>query len=164
MVTEPTRHSPDNTLDLFLTSNPTLIQRVDILPGLGDHDVVLAEGLIKPVFQKQKPRKVHLFAKADWEKLKSIMKDFQSKFLSSHAGKSVEELWTSFADALEAGMQECIPMKLLSCKGSLPWITQEIKRLIRKRDKLYTACKASGDSAKRKSFLALRQLIKRKIN
>ena len=36
MVTEPTRHSPDNTLDLFLTSNPTLIQRVDILPGLGD--------------------------------------------------------------------------------------------------------------------------------
>ena len=91
------------------------------------------------------------------------MKDFQSKFLSSHAGKSVEELWTSFADALEAGMQECIPMKLLSCKGSLPWITQEIKRLIRKSDKLYTACKASGDSAKRKSFLALRQLIKRKI-
>ena len=60
-------------------------------------------------------------------------------------------------------MQECIPMKLLSCKGSLPWITQEIKRLIRKRDKLYTACKASGDSGKRKSFLALRQLIKRKI-
>ena len=86
--------------DLFLTSYPTLIQKVDILPGLGDHDVVLAEGLIKPVFQKQKPRKVHLFAKADWEKLKSIMKDFQSKFLSSHAGKSVEELWTSFADAL----------------------------------------------------------------
>ena len=76
MVTEQTRHSPDNMLDLFLTSNPTLIQKVDILPGLGDHDVVLAEGLIKPVFQMQKPRKVHLFAKADWEKLISIMKDF----------------------------------------------------------------------------------------
>ena len=55
-------------------------------------------------------------------------------------------------------------MKLLSCKGSLPWITQEIKRLIRKRDRLYTACKASGDSGKSKNFLALRQLIKRKIN
>ena len=104
MVTEPTRHSPGNTLDLFLTSNPTLIQKVDILPGLGDNDVVLAEGLIKTVFQKQKTRKVHLFAKADWEKLKSIMKDFQAKFLASHVGKSVEELWSSFADALEAGI------------------------------------------------------------
>ena len=38
MVTEPTQQS--NILDLFLTSNPTLIQRVSILPGLGDHDVV----------------------------------------------------------------------------------------------------------------------------
>ena len=101
----------------FFTSNPTLIQKVDILPGLGFHDVVLAEGIIKPVFQKKKPRKAHLFAKADLEKLKSIMKDFQAKFLSSHAGKSVEELRTSFADSLEAGMKECIPTKLLSCKG-----------------------------------------------
>ena len=84
MVTEPTRHSPDNTLDLFLifTSDPTLIQKVDILPGLGDHNVVLPEGLIKPVFQKQKTQKVHLFAKSDWEKLKYIMKDFQAKFLT----------------------------------------------------------------------------------
>lgn len=92
MVSEPTRRSPDNTLYLFLTSNPTMIQKVDILPGLGNHDVVMAEGLIKPVFRKQKPRKVHLFAKADCAKLKSMMKDFQAKFFSSHAGTSVEEL------------------------------------------------------------------------
>ena len=124
-----------------------MIQKVDILPGLGDHDVVLAEGLIKPVFQKQKPRKVHLFAKAAWEKLKSLMKDFQAKFLSSHAGKSVEELWTSFADDLEAGMQECIRTKLLSCKGSLPWITQEIKRLIRKFERLYAAYEGHLESS-----------------
>ena len=124
MVTEPTRQ--DNTLDLFLTSNPTLTQRVNILPGLGErinilpglghHDVVSTESIIKPVFQKQNPRKVHLFAKADWVKLKYIMKAFQEKFLSSHAGKSVEELCTSLADALDAAMQECILTKLLSCK------------------------------------------------
>ena len=125
--------------------------------------MVSTERLIKPVFQKQKPRKVHLFAKADWVKLKSIMKAFQERFLSSYAGKSVEELWTSFADALEAAMQECIPTKLLSCKRSLSWVTQEIKRLIGKRDRLYSAYKVPGDSRKRKSFFALRQLIKQKI-
>ena len=73
-VTEPTRQS--NNLDLFLTSNPTLIQRVSILPGL-DHDVVSVVGCLKPAIQKQKPRKVHLFSKADWIKLKSHMKDIQ---------------------------------------------------------------------------------------
>ena len=128
MVTEPTRQG--NTLVLFLTTNPTLIQKVDILPGQGDYHEVSAEGLVKAVFQKQKLRKVHLFAKAEWEKLKSIMKAFQERFLSSHTGKSVEELWTSFTDALDAGIQECIPTKLLSSKGSLPWVTQEMKGLI----------------------------------
>ena len=60
-------------------------------------------------------------------------------------------------------MQEYIPTKLLSCKIPLPWVTQEIKRLIRKSDGLYSAYKTSGNSGKRKNFLALRQLIKQKI-
>ena len=34
----PTRDS--NILDLFFTSNPTLVQRVSILPGISDHDIV----------------------------------------------------------------------------------------------------------------------------
>ena len=82
-------------------------------------------GCLKPAIQKQKPRKVHLFSKADWVKLKSHMKDFQSRFLSSHIGKSVEELWTSFTNVLDACVDECIPSKVISGKSSLPWITQE---------------------------------------
>ena len=84
------------------------------------------------------------------------MKDFQSRFLSRHIGKSVEELWTSFTNALDA----CVD---ISGKSSLPWITQEIKRLIRKRDRLYSSYKVSGDNRKGSDFQALRQQIKRKI-
>ena len=40
-------------------------------PGLGDHDLVSAEALLKPIVHKQKPRKVLLFAKEDWTTLKS---------------------------------------------------------------------------------------------
>ena len=45
VVTEPTRQ--DNILDLFLTTNPTLIMKVNCSPGLGDHDIVSAEALLK---------------------------------------------------------------------------------------------------------------------
>ena len=38
VVLEPTRQ--DNILDLFLTTNPTLITEVKCSPGLGDHDLV----------------------------------------------------------------------------------------------------------------------------
>ena len=39
--------------------------------------------------------------------------------------------------ALDSGIQQFVPTKNLSFKCSLPWITQEIRRLMRKRDKLY---------------------------
>ena len=131
--------------------------------GLSDHDIVTAMGSVKPTTQKQKPRKVHLFSKADWTKLKSLMKDFQVSFLSSHKGKSVEDLWNNFTSTLSKYIDECIPTKILKGKSTLPWITQDIKRLIRKRDKLYSSYKKTQDYDKRKSFLTLRQQEKRKI-
>ena len=38
MVREPTRSG--NILDLFLTTNPTLVNFVSIIPGLSDHNIV----------------------------------------------------------------------------------------------------------------------------
>ena len=39
MVTSPT--GGQNILDLFFTTNPTLVNKTSILPGLSDHDIVL---------------------------------------------------------------------------------------------------------------------------
>ena len=41
MVSKPTR--AENTLDLFLTSNYTLVSNVDVKPGISDHDLVFSE-------------------------------------------------------------------------------------------------------------------------
>ena len=161
VVTEPTRK--DNILDLFLTTNPTLINKVNCSPGLGDHDVVSAEALLKPTLHKQKPRKVFIFSKADWPTLKAKMKLYQQSFLSNHYGQTVEQLWSDFTTTLDKLVQECIPAKLIRGKSSLPWITQEIKRLIRKRDSLYRKFKRSGDSDIKTKFQTLRQQIKKKI-
>ena len=144
MVTSPTRQ--DNILDLFLTTNPTLVDEVDCRPGLGDHDMVTASCALKPSIQKQKPRKVPLLNKADWPKLKSLMRDYQKKFLLNHSNRSVEELWSDFVTTLEAFTSKCIPTKTIQGKCSLPWITQSIRRQIRRRDDLYRKFKKTGDS------------------
>ena len=98
MITQPTRYG--NILDLFLTINPTLVEQVSCQPGLSDHDVVIAQCALKPTVERQKLRKVPVFRKADWPKFKSLMTDYQQKFLSSHIGKSVEELWNDFTSTL----------------------------------------------------------------
>ena len=56
MVNEPTRCG--NVLDLFLTSNHTLVQNVEIVPGIADHDIMIADVKVKPQIAQQKPRSV----------------------------------------------------------------------------------------------------------
>ena len=52
-------------LDLFLTTNSTLVNSVYIYPGLSDHDIVKSEVSIKPKVTKQKPRKSYLYRRVD---------------------------------------------------------------------------------------------------
>ena len=125
--------------------------------------MVTASCALKPSIQKQKPRKVPLLNKADWPKLKSLMRDYQKKFLLNHANRSVEELWSDFVTALEAFTSKCIPTKIIRGKCSLPWITQSIRRQIRRRDDLYRKFKRTGDQTFRDKFLALRKNIKHNI-
>ena len=63
MVTEPIRY--ENVLDLFLTNNSTLDNKVEIIPGLSDHDIVYTEKSIKPQILPQKPRVLSVYKKAD---------------------------------------------------------------------------------------------------
>ena len=114
MVREPTRQG--NILDLFLTTNHTLVNSVKIIPGLSDHDIV--EGVVdtKPASTNKAPRKVHLYRKADWDSLKSYMKDFCNSFVLSYEGKSVETLWLEFKEALNAGIGKFIPTKFVGQK------------------------------------------------
>ena len=74
MTTHPTRHG--NILDLFLITNPTLINNVACQLGLGDHDMAIAECSVKPIANETKPRKVHLFGKSNWPKFKKVNERF----------------------------------------------------------------------------------------
>ena len=77
MVDKPTRLS--NTLDLFMTNNPTLISEIKVIPGLADHDAVTIEGDISLIVNKQKPRKIHLYKKAAWDGSKEFMHGFNDE-------------------------------------------------------------------------------------
>jgi hypothetical protein len=52
-------------------------------------------------------------------------------------GNSTQELWDYFKKELEDSIDENIPQKTAKIKDGNPWITRDIKRLIRKRDRLY---------------------------
>ena len=157
VVTQPTRN--ENILELFLIDNPTLVMSVEVRPGIADHDVVLSEVFIKPQTSRQKPILMYLYKKTDWEGLETHVLEFQKTFKSTCDDKSVNSLWEDFKRALQSGLEQYAPQRSISPKPSLPWITQDIKRTMRKPDSLYDKYKKHRRPADRQAHLEFKHLV-----
>ena len=70
-ILEPTRG--ENILDLIITNRPNQINRTQILPGIGDHNIPYTELSIKPARNKQTPRELPLYDRVDWHGLRDHM-------------------------------------------------------------------------------------------
>ena len=94
---------------------------------------------------KQAPRKIYLYKRADMEGLHDHLARFRDSFLSSdHSHMSVNDMWVSFKSKVLEAVERFIPTKMTKTKYSLPWFDHSIKRLIRKREKLYFHARKSS--------------------
>ena len=161
MVTSPTRDK--HVLDLFFTNNPTLVNRSNVIPGLSDHDTVqiTLNVTAKPI--KQKPRKIFLYRKADWEGIKVLMKEYHQERLQSHAydTHSVEDLWNHFTTTLHNACKKFVPTKMARSKDKLPWINSTLKRMYRKRDRLYRRQVKTKGSKDKEKYLTIKHLTRK---
>ena len=98
VVTKPTRvtETTASILDLFFTSNQTLINKVEVIPGISDHEAVFIESSLRPMRVITPPRKVFQYRKADYEGMKQELKAFQIEFEELAKTEDVEQLWTRF--------------------------------------------------------------------
>ncbi|CAC5387065.1 unnamed protein product [Mytilus coruscus] len=75
----------------------------------------------------------------------------------------VNTLWTHFQTKLEESIGKNVPKKTARKKDGSPWITSDIKRLIRKRDKWFKRMKKSGNGGDRDKFKELKSRTQREI-
>ena len=95
-MNSPTRGQ--NILDLFFTTNPTLVGNVSITPGLTDHDIVLTLVNVLSRVLKNVPRNIHLYKKADWDQLKPSVRGVYIELKQSDFGiTTVQSKWDTFA-------------------------------------------------------------------
>ena len=88
------------------------------------------------------------------------MRDFESELLSDLATTYVQELWDIFASRLEQDIEKFIPTRKAGTRDGFPWINQEIRRLMRKRDKLFKWMKRSGRPNDTKKFQEYKHLVR----
>ena len=72
------------------------------------------------------------------------MRDFYPELQTDLATSAVQELWDKFASRLEQGIEKFVPVRKAGTRDGFPWINQEIRRLMHKRDKFYKRMKRSG--------------------
>ena len=77
------------------------------MPGLSDHDIILAEVNSRPEVVKQVPRDIPLYKKADWDQLKQLLTELQS----DPATTDSQTLWDKFAGRPQQGIDEYIPTR-----------------------------------------------------
>ena len=162
LVKQPTRGS--NTLDLVVTNHPDSFRRVETLPGLSDHDIVFTEVNINPKKSIQKPRNIPLYRRANWENMKDDLNKLHEDIIKMKDQKSnVNAMWTHFQTKLEKSIDVNVPQKIARKKDGSPWITPDIKRLIRKRDRWYKRKKISRNSRDEAKFKELKRHTQREI-
>ena len=141
LVLEPTRtdkkKGTSNTLDLLITNNPHLVPRVEVIPGLSDHDIPYCEFAINPPRIKQAPRLIPLYDKADLNAMKKDMTDLHTELNRNKDNLTTEEIWSRFKDTLTASAETNIPQKKARTKTSKPWITSEIRKISKRHERVY---------------------------
>ena len=141
---QPTREG--NLLDLVFTTNPTLLKASVSIPGVADHDMVVSDFCIKPYVSKQCPRKCYKFWKADWEGLKAAASNISTRVSSLFDdGADVNTLWTTFKKDLFSAIDKYIPSCMKTSKHKVPWVTQKLLKMIKRKKRIYKQAKKSGN-------------------
>ena len=75
----------------------------------------------------------------------------------------VNDMWVSFKSEVLEAIKRYIPTKMTKTKYSLPWVDSSIKRLIRKRDKLYFHARRSSSPDIKNHYKRFRAHVQKAI-
>ena len=163
LVNIPTRER--NTLDLILTSLPGQFADIHSPDKLSDHDIV--SGTLKiaiPPIKKPR-RKVYRYQKGDYESMRAeTLKFAKERYFNGYSDtRSVQENFNLITSFIQESADKHIPSKTSRSVSSVPWITPEIRRKIRRKNATHAKAKKTGSAKFRSKFESLRKEIKADI-
>jgi len=96
-----------------------------------------------PHYIRQKRRKIFQFNKANWD---IINKDLQTLAadLQKNKDNTVDSLWNQFKKKIEDVISKEVPSKMSSKRKSLPWFSHKLKRMVKRKARLYKMAKETG--------------------
>jgi hypothetical protein len=129
---------------------------VEVIPGISDHEAVYIESSLRPDKIKKPPRKVLQYNKMNKPEMIKKLQETKIEMNNDHQNMTVDEVW----DVVD----QTVPSKMINNnKKRLPWITKEIKALIRKRNKLYQKKKRNKCTRTTKKYHECKRTLQKKM-
>ena len=156
LVDFPTRK--ENILDLFLTNRPSLVNRLEPMPGISDHDTMIYVNTnVKPYRQPPVKRNILLWKKADIDNIRSMADTLSDRITSQYTTHTpVNTIWQELKSGVE-NVLKTIPSKMTSSRFQPPWVNRTIKRNARRKQRAHRkAC----NSNRPQDWSRLRKLVK----
>jgi hypothetical protein len=161
-VRKPTRGP--NILDLLLTTNPDLVEKVEVCQGMSDHNAVISVLNVKARHVEKPPRKVYLFQKMNTCQMKTdakvFMEDFKQKQNTTNQ-TDVNSNWQDLKSCINDMLDKHVPQKAVKQRWDVPWMTREVKRLIRKKRRIYNMCKKYDTISNWTKFKKIRKTVQK---
>ena len=141
LVNFPTRER--NTLDLILTSLPGQFVDIHSPDKLSDHDIVSDTLKIAIAPIKKPRRKVYRYQKGDYESMRAeTLKFAKERYFNGYSDtRSVQENFNLITSFIQESADKHIPSKTSRSVSSVPWITPEIRRKIRRKNATHAKAK-----------------------
>ena len=143
LITQPTRRteSTANLRDLIITSNTQIITDSGVLSSFSniDHFPVYVGINVKTTKSKVKTKKIWDYDKLDPDKL---TRDLINVNWDDIVDQDIHTATAKFTSTILTAAAKSIPMKTIHIRPTnKPWFTAELKRNIRRRDRLFKRAK-----------------------
>ena len=113
LISQATRPTSNNILDLLITSSQNLIENIQAVPGISDHLAIIFNVNLKPHMPRKPSRKVYQFHKADEISLKMKAKAVLDKFIKSDPTKNdINTNWCAIKSFLNNLLNVYVPYKI----------------------------------------------------
>jgi hypothetical protein len=155
---QPTRKN--NILDLFFTSNPTLVNRVTTTPPLtnkADHDIVFIDLNTRASIPNKSKTRRFLFNKADWDGMRKSMSTYKLPEADT------QTQWDDLEATIKSLMENFVPQRPPKSPKQKPWMTREVITTINRRNRAFKKWRKHPSTENKENYTKLRSSCQQKI-
>ena len=117
---------------MVISSHPALIDDLAIGRELSDHCMITFDIALRATLAESMPRKIFLYSKGNYVRLRSDILNFSNSFLASSPDlKSVNDNWLALKSAINASVSKNVPCKLAGRTRRPPLLNSFVRKAIR---------------------------------